>query len=150
MAKRSVSMLAALVLAVGGCGEGGVASDAVVSVYAAAPLCREAQDALRKAHGRADDPDVRVICLPPVEIEGATNLATAGATARRATEDSTSVAFLEAAGPAAKFSQPILEAADIAWIKASSGAPAMREVLKSLEERGSSSPRDAVRESIKP
>ncbi len=78
------------------------------------------------------------------------DLAAAGANARRATEDSTSVAYLEAPGPAAKFSQSIVEAANIAWIKTSSGATAVHEILKALEERGSSSPRDAVWDSLRP
>jgi hypothetical protein len=144
LVKGPMLMLTALVLAVGGCGEGDVASDAVVSVYAAGPLCREAQGALATARGRADGLDVRVICLPRVEVEGAADLATAGADARHATEDSTSVAYLEAPGAGARFSQSIVESADIAWVKTDSGAVAMSRVLEALEERGSSSPRAAV------
>lgn len=142
----SFSLLAIAALGAG-CGEGGVGGGATVSVYVAAPLCREAKGALRVG-GKADDLEVRAICLPPVEAKGAPDLDTAGANARRATEDSTSVAYLEAPGPAAKFSQPILEAADVAWVKTSSGATAIREVLEALEERGSSSPRGAVLDQV--
>jgi len=128
-----------------GCGEGGVGSGATVSVYVAAPLCKEARGALQEAGGKADDLEVQALCLPPVESRGGVDLAVAGANARRATEDSSSVAYLEAPGPAAKFSQSIVEAANVTWLKTSSGATAMRGVLKALEDRGSTSPRDAVR-----
>lgn len=131
-----------------GCGEDGVASGAAVSVYAAAPLCREAEGQLAREGARAGGVRVRIICLPPVERRGRADLATAGASARRTTEDSTSIAYLEAPGPAAKFSRPILESAEIAWLETSAGSTAIRRVLHALEERGSSSPRDAVRESL--
>jgi len=127
-----------------GCGEGGVGSGATVSVYVAAPLCKEARGALHKADGKADDLEVQALCLPPVESKGGVDLAVAGTNARRATEDSSSVAYLEAPGPAAKFSQSIVEAANVAWLKTSSGTTAMRRVLEALEGRGSSSPRAAV------
>ena len=136
-------LLAVVALGVG-CGEGGVEGGATVSVYVAAPLCKEARGALEKAGGKADDLEVQALCLAPVESGGGVDLAVAGANARRATEDSSSVAYLEAPGPAAKFSQSIVEAANIAWLKAGSGATALHEVLKALEERGSSSPRAAV------
>jgi hypothetical protein len=140
-----LSALLLAVVALGtGCGEGGVSGGATVSVYVGAPLCEEARDALRKAGGKADDLDVQARCLTPVESGERVDLATAGADARRATEDSSSVAYLEAPGPAAKFSRSIVEAADIAWLETSSGATAMRRVLEALEERGSSSPRAAV------
>jgi hypothetical protein len=131
-----------------GCGEGGAASGATVSVYVASPLCKEARGALQKVGGKAGDLDFHAICLPPVEAKGAMDLATAGANARRATEDSTSVAYLEAPGPGAKFSQSIVEAADIAWLETGSGATAMHEVLEALEGRGSSSPRSEVLDQV--
>jgi len=138
------ALLLAIVALGTGCGEGGVGGGATVSVYVAAPLCREARGALQKAAGEADDLEVQALCLAPVESGGAGDLAASGADARRATEDSSSVAYLEAPGPAAKFSQSIVEAANIAWLKTSSGATAMRRVLGALEDRGSSSPRAAV------
>lgn len=140
--------LLALALAIGGCGESGASAGATVSVYVSAPLCREAKRQLAREAGSVEDLHVRAICLPPVESAGHVDLARTGANARRATEDSTSVAYLEAPGPAARFSETIVEAADIAWLETSSGSAAMRRVLKALKEAGSSSPRDAVRESL--
>jgi hypothetical protein len=131
-----------------GCGEGGAASGATVKVYVAAPLCGEAQRELKSGGGKAGDLRVSAVCLPPTEAGGHVDLAQTGANARRATEDSASVAYLESAGPGAKFSQPIVEAANIAWLGTNSGTTAMRRILKALEEAGSSSPRDAVRESL--
>jgi hypothetical protein len=140
--------LLALALVAAGCGEGGTAAGATVSVYAAAPLCAEARHELARAAGRGDGLKVRAVCLSPVETKGRADLALAGANARRATEDSTTVAFLEAPGPAARFSQSIVEAADVAWVEAGSGSAAMRRVLRALGDRGSSSPRDAVRKAL--
>jgi hypothetical protein len=87
---------------------------------------------------------VRVACLAPTETGGRADLARAGANARRATEDSSSVAFLEPPGRTARFARPIIEAAGIAFVETSSGAATAREVLRALEDRGSSSPRSAV------
>lgn len=139
---------AAGALLLGGCGEGGVAEGATVSVYVSAPLCQAAERELRREGGEAGEVEVRAVCLPAVEVGGRADLATAGANARRATEDSSSVAFLEASGPAAKFSQSIVEAAGITWVKADSGAVEMRQILSALDEAGSSSPRDAVRDTL--
>lgn len=135
-----VFMVAAVVLA--GCGAGGAASGATVSVYATAPLCKEA----RRGSGAAGDLEVRVICLPPSGSREA-DLAATGAAARRATEDSTSVAFLEAPGPAAGFSRSIVEAADVAWIETNSGSTAMRRIRSALEG-DASSPRKAVLDEV--
>lgn len=143
----SALLLAVAALSVG-CGEGGVGNGATVSVYVAAPLCKEAKGALQEAGGKAGDLEVQVLCFDPVERGGGVDLAAAGADARRTTEDSTSVAYLEAPGPAAKFSRSIVEAADIAWLETGSGATAMHEVLEALEERGSSSPRSAVLDQV--
>jgi hypothetical protein len=138
-------VLLALSIAVEGCGEGGVAAGATVSVYVAAPLCNEARSELKRHGAAAGEVDVRVACLPPVETGGGRDLARSGANARRATEDSSSVAYLETPGPAAKFGRTIVESADLAWIETNSGARSLREVLEALEESGSSSPRNAVR-----
>lgn len=140
------ALLASALLGMG-CGESGVASGATVTVYAAAPLCKSAKGELAREGAQAGDVRVRITCLPPVEHHGRADLATAGANARRATQDSTTIAYLEAPGPAAKFSTTIVEAANIAWIFTTSGATATHSILKALEERGSSSPRDALRES---
>jgi hypothetical protein len=137
-----VACAAALMTAVG-CGEGGAQSGATVSVYAGAPLCEEA----REGGGEAGDLEVRVVCLPPERDGERADLAAAGSNARRATEDSSSVAFLEAPGPAARFTQSIVEAADIAWVETSSGSTAMRRIVRALEGDGST-PREAVLDEI--
>lgn len=141
--------LCAVAAAVGsGCGEGGAAGGATVSVYVAAPLCREARQVLQREGGRAGDLRVRAVCLPPTETGGHVDLARTGANARRATEDSTAVAYLEATGPGTKFSQTIVESATLAWLETNSGTTATHHVLRALKEAGSSSPRDSVRESL--
>jgi hypothetical protein len=118
-------------VALAGCGEGeGVADDAVVSVYVAAPLCSDAQG------GRAGGVRVRVACLDPVERGGRLDLAQVGANARRATEDSSSVAYLEQAGPAGRFSRPIVDSAGIAYLSARTGEAAMARVLDAVEASG--------------
>lgn len=131
-----------------GCGEGGVSPGATVSVYVAAPLCKEARRELRKAGGAAGDVTVRAICLPSVERNRRAHLSVAGANARRATEDSTSIAYLESRGRGARFTQPILESAEIAWLEVDSAATAIRRILHAAAASGDSSPRDAVRESL--
>jgi hypothetical protein len=54
---------------------------------------------------------------------------------------------VEAPGPAAKFSQSIVEAADIAWVETGSGATAMRRVLAAVGG-DESSPRKAVLDEV--
>lgn len=137
------------ILALGaGCGEGGVADGATVSVYVARPLCAATERQLKTEGERAGKVRVRIVCLPPVERHGRNDLAVAGANARRTTQDSTSVAYLEAPGPAADFSQSIVESAEIAWLSTNSGSTAMHRILRALEERGSSSPRAAVLDQV--
>lgn len=133
---------------VAGCGEGGVGGGATVSVYVASPLCAEAKRELQEEGGEAGDLEVRAVCLPPTESGGKGDLAAVGAGARRATEDSRSVAYLEAPGSAARFSRSIVEAADIAWVETGAGSAAVRRILKALDERGSSSPRSAVLDQV--
>jgi hypothetical protein len=141
-------VLLALAPFAAGCGEGGTTSGATVSAYVAAPLCREAQRELSRSGERAGGLELQVVCLPEVEREGRVDLAGAGTGARRAVEDSTTVAFLEAPGAAAKFRRPIVTSADIAFVEASSGAVALRRVRSALEDAGSSSPREAVLEQV--
>ena len=129
-----------------GCGQGGVSAGATVSVYVAAPLCEEARRELKTAGAQAVM--VHAICLAPVQRDRRVRLAVAGSNARRATEDSTSVAFLESPGPAAGFSRRIVESADIAWVETSSAAPVVRRVLHAVADADDSSLRDAVRESL--
>lgn len=143
--------LAALALAsvVSGCGEGeGVAAGATVRAYVGAPLCAGAKRELARTGGKAGDVRVQAVCLADAEEGGRLDLATIGVDARRATEDSTAIAFLEAPGPSNRFAQPIVEEAGIAWTTGSSGAKAMRQILHAVAEAGSSSLRDSVREAL--
>jgi hypothetical protein len=90
---------------------------------------------------------VRVSCLVPAREGGRLDLAVVGANARRATEDSTTVAYVEL--PATpSFSRPIVEAANIAVIRSSSGEAAMRQLLSAIAGADSSSLRDSVREAL--
>jgi hypothetical protein len=141
--RRLLTLLFGLsvLLVASGCGEGGAASNATVSVYMAAPLCGQAHG------GRADDLKVRLVCLEPVEKQGKADLAAAGANARRATEDSTAVAYVEAPGPGAELSRSIVEAAGVAWIETDSSPKAMQRILSALEG-DSSSPRQAVLDEV--
>jgi hypothetical protein len=139
-----------LLLATAGCGSGaGVSSDAVVTAYVEAPLCVSAKQELAKHDGRAGDLQVRAICLVSPRKAKQLSLATLGANARRATEDSTSVAYLEAPDPkASRFVHPILETAEVPWISASSGQAAMSRLLTLIPEANSSSLRESLREEL--
>jgi hypothetical protein len=131
--------------AVAGCGSGSeVADGAAVTVYASAPLCAGAKGELARQGETAGSVRVRVACLKDAERGGRLDLATTGANARRATEDSTTVGYVEPPGPEASFSRPILEEAGIAVITARSGANAMARILGALESRGEMTPREAV------
>jgi hypothetical protein len=143
----AASLALAALAALAGCGgSGGVAAGATVDVYVGAALCPGAREALSRQQGRAGEVEVRAICLRPVLAGGRLDLATQGANARRATEDSAAVAFLEAQGKAAEFAKPIVEEAGIAFVQAGSGAAAMHRVLQAIEEAGTSSLRTKVRE----
>jgi len=144
LARAAGLALLLLALVATGCGGEVASSGATVSVYVAAPLCKAARGELERAGGKAGDLEVRVVCLAPVGAKGGIDLAVVGAGARRATEDSTAVAFLEAPGPAARFSRSVVGAANIAWVETDSGSTALRRVLRALEGAGSSSPREAV------
>jgi hypothetical protein len=133
---------AAVLAVLSGCGgEGGVAEDASVSVYVVAPLCAEAEEELARHGAEAANLRVRAICLPSAESSQKLDLAQIGANARRATEDSSSIAYIgEPTEAASRFSEPILEAAVISQYAGISGAQAMRKLLADLEA-GRVSPR---------
>ena len=150
---RPAAALALLVLAtVVGCGSGsGVQEGASVHVYVGSELCPEARDPLVAAKGKAGEVDVRMVCLRRVTAAGTgrIDLATQGANARRASEDSAAVAFLEAPGKAAEFAAPIVEEAGIAFVEAGDGTVGMERVLKAIEDAGTSgSPREKVRDAL--
>jgi hypothetical protein len=138
------------ILGASGCGEGGgVARGATVTAYVEAPLCAGARSELARESAHADAVRVRAVCLSGARAGTRLDLATVGADARRATEDSTSVAYLEARDPAAsRFSRPILESAGIAQLTSSSGEAAMRQVLHAITDANSSSLRDSVFEAL--
>jgi hypothetical protein len=138
-----------LLVAMIGCGgESGVSAGARVAAYVEAPLCAGAKQALAQQNGKAGEVRVRAVCLAPDATGGRVDLATIGANARRATQDSASVAYIEApARPS--FSRPIVESASIAVIRADSGAVAMDRLLKAIAESGTSgSLRESVREAL--
>jgi hypothetical protein len=122
-----------LLIAVTGCGGAeGVEAGATVRAYVVQPLCAGAERQLQGAGGRAGDVRVEVVCLPSVESKGQLKLARVGANARRATEDSTAVAYLEAPGPGNEFSEPVLVSAEIPSIHDSSGTKAMAQLLRAI------------------
>ncbi len=155
MARAAAALVAlALTVAVVGCGgDEGVAAGATVRVYAGAGPCAAANRALDAAGGKAGDLKVELVCgkqategSRPDRARGSKlDLATLGVDARRATEDATAVAYLEAPGEASEFIHPILEEAGIGLVAAGDGAAAMRRALSAIEEAGSSgSLRDEV------
>jgi hypothetical protein len=151
-ASRNVAAAVACLplLAAAGCGGGeGVAQDATVTAYVAAPLCAGAKQELASQGGQAGELRVQAACLPSARSHAQLNLATLGANARRATEDSTTVAYLEASDPAAaRFTHPILETAEVPWLAGSSGKAVMARLLRLIEASGSGSLRQSLREEL--
>jgi hypothetical protein len=156
--KRLPTIAIALLAAAGllaGCGEGGVDEEAMLTVYVSAPLrgpeaergqrlCDEAWETVRIEH-EAGDHWLRVTCLDAGGPGGRWTLARVGANARRATEDSTAVAYIGEPDPAARRqSQPIVKAAGIAELSAMGGRQAIEEVFDALRENDSGDPRAAV------
>lgn len=139
----------ALLIAGVGCGEGeGVSAGATVAAYVEAPLCVEAERELARENGRAGDVRVRAVCLEGTGEGKQLDLATIGANARRATEDSATVGYIELPSEPS-FSRPIVEAASIAVIRTSSGATAMASLLAAIRDADdSSSLRDQVRQTL--
>ena len=138
-----------LLVAGAGCGEGeGVSAGATVAAYVEAPLCAGAKRELAKEGGRAGNLRVRAVCLPGVDDDKRVDLAQVGANARRATEDSAAVAYLEPP-TTPSFSRPVVEAAGIAVIRTDSGEAAMAQLLRAIAEADtSSSLRDDVRKNL--
>jgi hypothetical protein len=134
-----------------GCGESeGVAEGATVTAYVEASLCAEAKRELAEQKGRAGDIRVRAVCLNSPHRGQKLDLATVGANARQATQDSTTVGYIEAKDPeASRFTHPILESASIAWILSSSGKAAMAQLLQAIEAADSGSLRESVQEALR-
>ena len=116
-----------------------------MTVYVSASLCAEAEGELGRSR-QPDDVRVQVVCLAEAEDRGRLDLATIGANARRATQDSTTVAYIGEPTPrATRFSETILHTADIAQLSAISGEAAMRRVLRAIRSAGDSG---SLRESV--
>jgi branched-chain amino acid transport system substrate-binding protein len=145
-----LAVAACLLAAAVGCGEEeGAAAGATLSVYVDASLCGEAKRQLQSADARAGEFRVRLHCLARSSgAGGSLNLAAVGANARRASEDSTTIAYLEPPGPAARFSTPILEAAGIPSVRADSGAGGMAAVLGAIRAADSGALRESVRAAL--
>jgi hypothetical protein len=143
-----LAAIACVLLGAAGCGEGeGVSAGATVAVYVEAPLCAGAKRELASAGGRAGSVRVRAVCLESARNGARLDLAIVGANARRATEDSATIAYVEAP-VAPSFSRPIVEAASVAVIRSDSGQAAMKRLLGAVGEAGTGSLRDSVREAL--
>ncbi len=151
MGKQALAAAAAVALLASGCGGGeGVDKNATLNVYASAPLCAGATKQLEREGPRVDSVRLRVICLDNTRSRNGLDLAAIGANARRAVEDSSSIAYIGDPTPAAsEFSQPILEAAGIPQLANQSGSAAMTRLLSALRGAGdSSSLREAVADEL--
>lgn len=148
-------LAAVLVVGVSGCGEEGASEEAMLTVYVSGPMrgeeakagqrrCNEAWDAAR-AEREVEGRWVRVVCLDATGPEGRWTLAKVGANARRATEDSTAIAYIgEPDWAARRQSRPIVEAAGLVEFGVTGGRQAIEEVFTALREGDASDPRQAV------
>jgi len=117
-----------------------------VTVYVEPPVCATTQYEKVVAEGGFE---VRFVCLPRPRGSAGVDLATAGANARRASEDSSTVGYLQPVDPAVtRFTQPILESAGIGWIAADSAHNGVARMLTLLDEADPSSVRADVREAL--
>lgn len=93
----------------------------------------EAKRELGRHGGDVGGVELRVACLPLAEKGGRLDLAQIGANARRATEDSSAIAYIGEPTPAAsRFAETILEEAEIPQLQATSGSTAMAELISAL------------------
>lgn len=146
-------LLGAALLA--GCGEGGAEAGARVTVYVSAPLhgaeagagrrlCEGARSEGART-GEVEGLKLEVVCLDAAGGAGRWTLDQVGANARRATEDSTAVAYVGEPDPEArKQSRPIVAAAEIAELGGVSGAEAVAAVVAAIRDGDADHPRDAV------
>jgi hypothetical protein len=151
----AIATASVLVLFASGCGEEGAAEGATVTVYVSAPLrgaegeagrelCAEAREQAGQGKGE-DELRLRVVCLDAAGPGGGWTLARVGENARRATEDSTAVAYVgEPERKARRQSRPILDAAGIAALGGLSGRAAIAQIRAALRDGDEGDPRDAV------
>ncbi|HEX6151928.1 MAG TPA: hypothetical protein VFZ19_00250 [Solirubrobacterales bacterium] len=149
---RGALLVSAVVLAVivSGCGEEGAQEGAELTVYVSAPGQRLCEEAQAEAEGKrtTGEHTLRVVCLGTGAESGGT-LAKVGSNARRATEDSTTVAYVgEPDRETRKQSQPILNSAEIGQIGELNGREAIRTVIAAIDEDDSNDPRAAVYDAI--
>jgi branched-chain amino acid transport system substrate-binding protein len=157
LARRGLAALLLVALAAGavGCGEEGAESGATVRVYLSAPLRGDEADVGRRlcdearaqaAQGRgAEDLQLRVVCLDATGADGRWTLATVGGNARRAIEDSTTIAYIGEPDPKARRqSRPIVEAAEIAELGGVPGREAITRIAAALRDGDETEPRQAV------
>ena len=147
--------IAALGVSASGCGEGEAERGATVSVYVSAPLqgpeakagqrlCDEAREQASQGRG-GDELKLRVVCLDTSESGRAWTLAQVGANARRATEDSSAIAYVGEPDPEARRqSRPILDTAEIAQLGGVSGREAIAQIATAIREGDEAEPRQAV------
>jgi len=152
LARRSCGALLLVVVALvgSGCGEEGAREGAELTVYVSAPGQRLCEEARAEAQGMktTGDHTLRVVCLGTGSENGGT-LAKVGSNARRATEDSTTVAYIgEPDRETRKQSQPILNAAEIAQLANLNGREAIETVSAAIDEGDSDDPRAAVYDAI--
>jgi hypothetical protein len=143
-------LTAVLAVAVVGCGEEGAQEGAELTVYVSAPGERLCDEARAEAQGKqtTGEHTLRVICLGTGSKEGVT-LAKVGSNARRATEDSTTVAYVgEPDRETRKQSQPILNSAEIGQLGELNGREAIKTVIAAIDEDDSNDPRAAVYDAI--
>lgn len=150
---------ALLAAALFGCGEEGAQNGATVSVYVSAPLrgeeakegrrlCDEARKQAAQGQG-GEDLKLRVVCLDAAGADGSWTLAKVGGNARRATEDSTTIAYVGEPDPKArKQSQPIVEAAAIGELGGLSGREAIARITAAIRDGDASEPRQAVFDAV--
>jgi len=146
-------------LGAAGCGEEGAEEGAELTVYVSAPLrgaeaeegkslCVETREQAAQVRGGSDYA-LRVVCLDATDPDGRWPLAKVGSNARRATEDSASIAYIgEPTRAARKQSQPIVEAAEIAALGGRNGKEAIETIVTALEEDDSNDPRAAVFDAV--
>ena len=127
-----------------------------MTVYVSAPLrgaeaaagkrlCEGARAEAARAGGEVEDLELEVVCLDAAGEDGRWTLAQVGANARRATEDSTTVAYVGEPDPRAREqSRPIVEAAEIAELGGVSGEEAVASVIAAIRDGDASEPREAV------
>jgi hypothetical protein len=161
LVRAGAALLALVLVAVGaaGCGEEeGVADGAAVAAYVEEPLCGKGAYAAVVQNESGDGVGVKFVCLPaargPELSQGVgggrqIDLATAGGNARRATEDSRTVAYIAVDDPGVgRFTHPILEGAGIGWITADSRREAMRSLSEAIFEADMNELRAGVRDAL--